>query len=263
MNKFFNILVLLFAATIMGFTIYGLAQTKTQTKIKSKTISTPTSNGIVVLELFTSQGCSSCPPADEVLAKYAKENNPNIIPLAFHVDYWNYIGWKDPFSKAAYTQRQHDYAEIFNSRNVYTPQVIINGKQELVGSNESKIDAIVSSESSKSNKTSIKINSSELLGNQIAVKLNISDLDTASKVNFALVKMKEFTKIKRGENNGLEQTSYNIVYDFKTVAITNSNDITTTLNFQNDWKATDFIIVAYVQNKTTGVITTATKTSIN
>src|SRR3954469_1853353 len=68
------------------------------------------SKGIVIMELFTSQGCSSCPPADALLGKYALMKNDNIIPLAFHVDYWNRLGWKDPFSDPKYSQRQRDYA---------------------------------------------------------------------------------------------------------------------------------------------------------
>lgn len=262
MNKLFNILIVFFATATMCLTIYGFAQTSSKSK-EIKTSTTPTSSGIVVLELFTSQGCSSCPPADEVLAKYSKENNPNIIPLAFHVDYWNYIGWKDPFSKSAFSDRQRDYAQYFESSKIYTPQIIINGKEELVGSNKSQINKIVSSEAAKVNTTSINITSSVLLDNQIAVKVNLSKLDAASKVNFALVKKKEFTKIKRGENNGLEQTSYNIVYDFKSVSISKSTDLLATFTFQSNWKTTDFILVAYVQNITTGVISTATKTNIN
>src|SRR5438046_1978213 len=99
---------------------------------KKKTSSS--SKNIVVLELFTSQGCSSCPPADRLLGSYT--NQENVIPLSFHVDYWNHLGWKDPFSNAAFSQRQETYANAFASSGVYTPQVIINGQKEMVGSDE-------------------------------------------------------------------------------------------------------------------------------
>ena len=82
-------------------------------------------------------------------------------------------------------------------------------------------------------------------------------------LNLALVKKKEFTKIKRGENNGLEQTSYNIVYDFKSSELTNSKANQTSFNFQSDWKPSDFMVVAYIQNKNNGTISTATKSEIN
>ena len=91
----------------------------------------------VVVELFTSEGCSSCPPADELLTKIAKQSeaaNQNVIPLAFHVDYWNSGGWKDPFSKFQFTTRQENYSRILAEKEVYTPQAVINGKFSFTGS---------------------------------------------------------------------------------------------------------------------------------
>ena len=258
MKKVISIVVILFAVAMMVFSIYGLAQTNSKPTPIIKT----NSNGIVVLELFTSQGCSSCPPADEVLAKYAKENNSNVIPLAFHVDYWNYIGWKDPFSKAQYSERQREYAQIFNSNGVYTPQLVINGKYELVGSKKNEIDKLVTKESSLPNNNSIKIISSTLLGNQLEIKFNASDNNKTSKVNLALVKKKEFTKIKRGENNGLEQTSYNIVYDFKSLPLVN-NENKVFFDFDKTWNSNDFMVVVYLQNGKTFEIVNAVSTEIN
>src|SRR5437899_2881738 len=93
----------------------------------------------VVVELFTSQGCSSCPAADKNLAEIiekAEANGQQVIGLSFHVDYWNYIGWKDPYSKAEFTERQRKYALRMNSENIYTPQMIVNGESEFVGSDK-------------------------------------------------------------------------------------------------------------------------------
>ncbi|MEC4005686.1 DUF1223 domain-containing protein [Flavobacterium sp. SUN052] len=259
MKKAISSILILFAVAMMIFSVYSIGQSTAKTNPIHKTVST----GIVVLELFTSQGCSSCPPADAVLAKYAKVNDPNIITLAFHVDYWNYIGWKDPFSKAQYSQRQREYAENFDSDGVYTPQLIINGKHELVGSKESEIANLVTKETSLFNTSSIKIISSKLLENQLIVKFSALENNSNSLVNLALIKKKEFTKIKRGENNGLEQTSYSIVYDFKTVPLNNSKESEVSFNFQNDWKSSDFMIVAYIQNKTNATISTGIKSEIN
>jgi len=85
---------------------------------------------VVVLELFTSQGCSSCPKADELLSEVrdgAANENVDVIVLSYHVDYWNYIGWKDPYSKKAYSNKQRAYSGKFNSSSIYTPQIVVNG----------------------------------------------------------------------------------------------------------------------------------------
>ena len=92
----------------------------------------------VVVELFTSQGCSSCPPADALIREIAHDPalRGRVIPLAFHVDYWDQLGWRDPFSSAAYSARQADYAsKAFHGGDIYTPQMVVNGREALVGSN--------------------------------------------------------------------------------------------------------------------------------
>jgi hypothetical protein len=90
---------------------------------------------VVALELFTSQGCSSCPPADRVFEALA--NDPSlpggVVPLAFHVPYWNHIGWRDPFSDAAFEERQRAYGAAFRTRQIYTPQLVVNGRAHRVG----------------------------------------------------------------------------------------------------------------------------------
>ena len=91
----------------------------------------------VVLELFTSQGCSSCPSADAFLRKLAKE--PRVIRLAFHVDYWNSLGWRDPFSSREWSQRQGAYVRAMKLSSAYTPQMVVNGTRQMVGSSAFEI----------------------------------------------------------------------------------------------------------------------------
>src|SRR5690606_9121092 len=85
----------------------------------------------VVVELFTSQGCSSCPPADALLSELAAQ--PGVIALALHVDYWDYLGWKDSFASPAFSARQKAYAKSFGRRSIFTPQMVVQGRQALVG----------------------------------------------------------------------------------------------------------------------------------
>ncbi len=97
---------------------------------------------VAVVELFTSQGCSSCPPADRLLSKLAQDSRyqGKVIPLSFHVDYWNSIGWQDPFSSERWSARQRAYAgRVFHSNRIYTPQVVVNGHTECVGNSEGEV----------------------------------------------------------------------------------------------------------------------------
>src|SRR5439155_1000874 len=101
------------------------------------------SAGFALLELFTSEGCSSCPPADALLARLASEarrSGRRVYALSFHVDYWDRLGWKDRFSSAAFTQRQGDYARRFRLASLYTPQLVVNGAQEIVGSDAPRVE---------------------------------------------------------------------------------------------------------------------------
>jgi hypothetical protein len=102
---------------------------------------TDTAGGPVILELFTSQGCSSCPPADRLLSQLGGDPKlaGRVIPLAFHVDYWDYIGWRDPFDAPGWSQRQQSYARAFHSNRIYTPQLVVNGRTECVGSEEGDV----------------------------------------------------------------------------------------------------------------------------
>lgn len=99
------------------------------------------SGGPVVLELFTSQGCSSCPPADRLLTRLAQDPQlrGKVIPLSFHVDYWDYIGWRDPFASPRWSERQRDYGRTFRANRIYTPQLVVNGTAECVGSDEAAV----------------------------------------------------------------------------------------------------------------------------
>ncbi len=118
--------------TIAGAVALGVALWSTPAAAQSRP---------VVVELFTSQGCSSCPPADKILGELARRGD--VLALGFHVDYWDNLGWKDPFSRQSSTERQFAYAKRFGRRQVYTPQIVIDGTGEAVGSHADEVLAAV------------------------------------------------------------------------------------------------------------------------
>jgi hypothetical protein len=117
---------------------------------------TPSSNTgskpVVIVELFTSEGCSSCPPADSLLKKLSEDqpvHGAQIVALEEHVDYWNHLGWADPFSAAEFTRRQEDYVSVFHNATAYTPQMIVDGQTEVTASHANKALAAIEASSQK------------------------------------------------------------------------------------------------------------------
>ncbi len=173
-------------------------------------------NGIAIMELFTSQGCSSCPSADALLGKYVRQNNPRVICLSFNVDYWNRLGWKDIFSDHKYTQRQQTYASILHS-DIYTPQLVVNGSSQFIGSDESSIAPAISKALAQTPAAEIQAQQS-LANNILSVDYTLSGNYQGATLVAALVQSKTETKINAGENGGASLTEYNVVRNFQTVA---------------------------------------------
>lgn len=174
---------------------------------------------IVVMELFTSQGCSSCPPADELLEKIKKENNKDVFALSYHVDYWNYIGWKDPFSKADYTELQRRYNVKFRSRSNYTPQLVVNGREHFVGSNSSKAFSSIRSYKELNSEHKIGVSISEVSGDKISFNYNVEGNSENTLLRAVLVLDERTTNVKRGENRNRILKNSNIVISQKYIPV--------------------------------------------
>ena len=180
----------------------------------------------VLVELFTSEGCSSCPPADELLTRL-EQSQPvagvEVIALSEHVDYWNRLGWTDPYSSAEFSRRQNDYARVFNTDDVYTPQMVVDGRAQFVGSNSGKaLEAIeVSARDSKANVTvavaSEDKNAASLtLAVRVEGLLEISKGDSAE-VLLAIAESGLRSNVSRGENAGRRLTHSAVVRKFSRV----------------------------------------------
>lgn len=186
-------------------------------------VSTPTA----VVELFTSQGCSSCPPADKILAGYAKGNT--VLALAWHVEYWNYLGWKDTFSKARFTERQRRYARTLRERQIYTPQAIINGRDHTVGSRKAEIEGLIEkfSKSGRGLTVPIKV---KITNGQLQIRVDQSSaLKNDPTLYMVYFNKSETVKIGHGENRGKTITYYNIVRDTQMLGMLKQGSISVDL----------------------------------
>lgn len=164
-----------------------------------------------VLELFTSQGCSSCPPADALLGTYV--NRDDIIALSFPVDYWDRLGWKDTLASPEYTARQYAYAETWNSNRVYTPQLIVNGTADAVGSSKSGVAGLISRERPGFLKRQIRVEASSRDGRTL-IRLGApggTELERPATVWLLAVRPSAEVDIRRGENGGRILTYWNVV----------------------------------------------------
>jgi len=181
--------------------------------------------GVVLLELFTSQGCSSCPPADKLLDKTLAENK-NVIGISYHVDYWNYIGWKDPFSTEEYTNYQRAYASKFNSQSIYTPQLVVDGKTHFTGSDSQQLYKRLTNKDNFLEKT---LSISEISKNQGVVKFELKSDTKQDLLTAVLVIEQRSTEVTRGENKNRNLTNSNIVVAREVIANTDAASITITI----------------------------------
>lgn len=204
----------------------------------------------VLFQLFTSQGCSSCPPADYLLEQIKEKSNKNTIVMSYHVDYWNRLGWKDPFSKKKYTQLQYEYARQFKSRNTYTPQIVVNGKEHFVGSNKNKLKKALKTYLATPSENTIAITKTQKEGNAILFKYTITGNINSKSIHIALVLENKITKVKKGENHNKTISNSNIVIQQVSLpidAVKNGNDrIYVPEKFKNE---KNLRLIAFIQNE--------------
>jgi len=166
---------------------------------------------VVVLELFTSQGCSSCPPADALLRRLKEEpSGKRLFPIAYHVDYWNYIGWADPFSREEYSRKQKEYAAKFLSGTIYTPQLVINGREGMVGSDARKIESRITYYSGMPATNSVTLTLKRNGASSVQLGYRIAGSLEGRQIRTVLVLDERTTSVQRGENRGRELINANI-----------------------------------------------------
>jgi hypothetical protein len=166
----------------------------------------------VVVELYTSQGCSSCPPADELLVDLAAR--PDVVALSLHVDYWDYIGWKDPYGSPMNTDRQRRYAESLGLPYVFTPQIVVDGRRSLVGSRRGEVMRAIETSAAKRKALDIRFVSEG--GGKVMIPAGHAP-EAGATVWLAVYDRSHETEVKRGENTGRTIRNANVVRRFERI----------------------------------------------
>jgi hypothetical protein len=209
----------------------------------------------VLVELFTSEGCSSCPAADDLLAKLAADQpveGVEIIPLSLHVDYWDHQGWKDPFSSRTFTSRQQGYAKIFGDDRMYTPQMVVDGRDEFVGSDENAALRIVRQAAARP-RLALKMDAATSPG---AVRLSLdlpaapADAETIDVV-VALTENGLSSVVRRGENGGRTLRHVAVVRRLQTLGALDRDSFVANgqLEVARGWTASNMRAVAWLQGR--------------
>ncbi|HET7716143.1 MAG TPA: DUF1223 domain-containing protein [Bauldia sp.] len=174
-----------------------------------------------VLELFTSQGCNSCPPADAILGEYAKQSD--IVALSFPVDYWDYLGWKDTLASHENTARQKAYAEARGDRQVYTPQIVVNGSTHVVGSNRQQIESALKASAPLPVPVTMEAGTDSTM---VTVGATQDPGRHKGTIWLALYDDPVTVPIERGENSGKSVTYYNVVRKLRPIAMWKGKEMT-------------------------------------
>jgi hypothetical protein len=249
------------SAILAGFVVWGLkANSGVQTQ--RNTAAASASREPVIVELFTSEGCSSCPPADALLAELDARQplgSAEVIALEEHVDYWDQQGWKDPFSSATWTARQNEYAGTLHNGNPYTPQMVVDGVEGFVGSRGGTAQQEIE-KAAAIKKTKIEISEvSPVQNKSVAFRVSVEKLlsiapkDTAE-VILAITESGLHSSVKAGENNGKELQHSPVVREWKGIGTIGKNGQDTfsgqpSVKLDSKWNLENLRAVVFVQEK--------------
>lgn len=211
----------------------------------------------VIVELFTSEGCSSCPSADAELMRLQKEQpvaDAQIIPLSEHVDYWNGPSWSDPFSSHAFSQRQNAYSDAFHLNEVYTPQAVVDGQQEFIGSDGDKAEAAIA-HSAQLPKASVQIAPTGSGAFPGGVQVSVENLPTlrrgnTAEVMLAITENNLHSSVLGGENGGRHLSHTAVVRQLRSIGTATPGQTFSaapTLTLKSTWKRNDLTAVVFVQ----------------
>lgn len=215
--------------------------------------------GFAVVELFTSEGCSSCPAADQVLLDIktrSEETGERIYPLGFHVSYWDYLGWKDRFSSDVFNARQREYAKLLSS-SVYTPQMIVNGTAQFGGYRQDVANQTINSALLIPQNVELNLQLVRSENGIVQINYESSQTPSGAVLNIALVESQVKSVIQRGENRGKTLVHVNVVRGFQTQTLELNG--TFQITFPQDLTPNNSSVVVFIQNEKDYTILAATK----
>jgi hypothetical protein len=251
------------AVAVVGLGVWrGAELTNGRTVASAAESQTPNRAGapFAVVELFTSQGCSSCPSADKNLTRIiadAERRGINVLALSFHVDYWNRLGWKDPYSEAAWTTRQSTYAQAFEAEGVYTPQMVVNGTEQFVGSDVEQSDRVIAESLAKEpTGAALTLHAGQKTAGQLRVDYELSGAQAGESLIVVLARDSGTKDVTRGENAGRKLTHRNIVRSLQRVAAPTGRG-TVDVKLATDTTGTPHRLIAFLQNNDTLAIRAA------
>lgn len=199
-----------------------------------------------VVELFTSQGCSSCPPADALLRNL--EGQSHVITLSFHVDYWNYLGWKDPFSHARYSQRQRDYAAMLAGGRTYTPMMVVQGSQAFVGSDSRAAKAAIAAALAQHGRPWAQVMGAQRTGASLLVRVRHGAVPNGGVLEVVAAHPRAVVQVKRGENSGKTLEHHHVVRNLARVNAHGDGDAEVTLVLPPDVQAGNLYVAVLVKH---------------
>jgi hypothetical protein len=205
-----------------------------------------TAGGVAVVELFTSEGCSSCPPADSVLADLARSSERPVYALAFHVDYWDDLGWPDRFASPDNTARQQAYAHAFGTRGLYTPQMIVGGTEQFTGSDRDRADAAVARALARPASVRLSVHPRPPESNTVTVDYEAAGAPAGAVLNVAIVEHAASTPVRAGENAGKTLRHTNVVRAFRSAPLASPTG-SVVVQFPASLPREGAEVIAYVQ----------------
>ncbi|MBK0381430.1 DUF1223 domain-containing protein [Pedobacter sp. SD-b] len=242
---------------ILTIALFGCLSFTKDKKENRETINTDGNKGFAVVELYTSEGCSSCPSADKLLKEIREEyKNQKVYVLAYHVDYWNRLGWKDVFSDHRFSERQSAYANNFKNSSVYTPQAIVNGKEQMVGSASGELKGVIKKHLGKNESLALEGSVKSSSDKQVELMYKIDPKAKNQDLVVNLVQKNASTNVKAGENGGRILEHANVVRYYTVVNI-KDDSTSVKIDLPNGLGKEDFDVIAFVQEKNKGEILAA------